>query len=414
MTYNFDQAPPPHPDSAKARKYAGKDIIPLWVADMDFTSPPEVLDAILQRTRDGRLGYSLAPDSTRDALLENLHSRHHLSIDPDSIVWRPGTVVALHGIAKTLLAPGEEFLVLTPAYPPFLLAPPACGRAARAVPLTLHNHSWQIDFDALEAAVTPGKTKAIYLCHPHNPIARQWTQPEVEALDAFTQRHNLLAVWDELHCDLLLDPNAPHYSAGRLPEGAHRRILLLGPTKTYNIAGLGVAAAIIPDPDLRKQFTDHTFFDTPLVSPLAYAAAEAAYRHGEPWRQALLAYLRTNRDLLLDFTRTHLPGITIDAPIQATYLAWLNVQNLAKMLPASPATPNQSAIGTPQSAIPSPPSPATFFESHGIGLMPSDLFNPPASPTAPSPPAHLRLNFALPRQRLLEALTRMKSALASL
>ena len=304
------------------------------------------------------------------------------AIDPTWIVWLPGLVAGLNLTAQAYAEPGEEVLTLTPVYPPFISGPKNSGRISTQVPLRLVAHRWEIDWVALERAVTPS-TKLFFLCNPHNPIGRVWRRPELERLGEFCIRHNLILCSDEIHCGLILD-DLPHIPAAALGTAiAQRTITLMAPSKTYNVPGLGTSIAIIPDATLRAKFVRASAGIMAEVNALGFTACEAAYRDSEPWRQALLQTLRSNRDLILDFVARELPGITIEAPIEATYLAWLNVAalNLA--------------------------DPIAHFEQHGVGLSEGSFFGEPRG-------THVRLNFGCPSVTLREALQRMKRAVAAI
>lgn len=371
-------------DSQKWQKYEGKDILPLWVADMDFVSPPAVMEALKARIEHGVFGYARPVKSQIEAVVEMLATRYGWTIDPAWLVWLPGLVVGLNVTAQAMAAPGEEVLCLTPVYPPFMTAPKNSGRVAVTVPLQLNTraHRWEIDWDALERAVTP-RTKAFFLCNPHNPVARVFTRAELERIADFCVRHDLVLCSDEIHADLILDPALSHIPTGTLGgEIARRTITLLAPSKTYNVPGLGCSLAVIPDANLRRRFVAATAGVVAEVNILGYVACEAAFRHGEPWRQALLATLRRNRDTVVDFVKTRLPGVEIEAPIEATYLAWLKVKGLDLR------------------------DPIAHFEAHGVGLSEGRFFGA-------APGEYVRLNFGCPRKTLDEALARLAKAVQS-
>lgn len=370
-------------DSQKWQKYAGRDILPLWVADMDFKSSPAIIAALQERVAHGVFGYARPVKSTVDAFVNALEQRYGWRVDPAWLVWLPGLVVGLNITAQAFATTGDDVLTLTPVYPPFMSAPKNSGRVSAQVPFRLDpaHRRWEIDWDALEKAVTP-KTKLFYLCNPHNPLARVWRRDELVRLGEFCVRHDLVLCSDEIHCDLILD-DLPHTPTALLgAEVARRTITLMAPSKTYNVPGLGTSIAIIPDATLRARFVRATAGVVAEVTSLGYVACEAAYRDSEPWRQALLATLRGNRDLLLDFVARNLPGVIIEAPIEATYLAWLNVSALKL------------------------PDPIAHFEQHGVGLSDGAFFGAPRG-------SHVRINFGCPRATLTEALNRMQRALAS-
>ena len=309
-----------------------------------------------------------------------LQQRYGWTIDPAWLVWLPGLVVGLNITAQAFATAGDEVLTLTPVYPPFMSAPKNSARTSVTVPFALRAGRWEIDWEALERAVTP-RTKLFYLCNPHNPLARVWRREELVRLGEFCVRHDLILCSDEIHCDLILDPTLPHIPTGTLgTEIAKRTVTLMAPSKTYNVPGLGTSLAIIPDAGLRTRFVRATAGVVAEVTAVGFTACEAAYRDSEPWRQALLAYLRGNRDFLLDFIARELPGVKVEAPIEATYLAWLNVSALQL------------------------PDPIAHFEAHGVGLSDGAFFGATKG-------THVRLNFGCPRATLAEALQRMKAAL---
>lgn len=382
MTFDFDTVPERRgTDSQKWRKYAGRDILPMWVADMDFKSSPAIIAALQERVAHGIFGYARPLPSTVDSFVDAARRRYGWQVDPSWLVWLPGLVVGLNIIAQAFAQPGEEALTLTPVYPPFMSAPKNSSRVSVQVPLQLDGARWEIDWPALERAVTP-KTRIFILCNPHNPVARVWRRDELMRIGEFCVRHNLVLCSDEIHCDLILD-DLPHVPAATLGDAiARRTITLMAPSKTYNVPGLGTSVAIVPDPALRAQFVRASAGVVAEVTSLGFAACEAAYRDSEEWRQALLATLRGNRDLLLDFVARELPGVRIEAPVEATYLAWMNVSalNLA--------------------------DPVAHFEKHGVGLSDGAYFGSPRG-------RHVRLNFGCPRATLQEALARLKRAVAA-
>jgi len=384
MSFDFDTV---HPrlgtDSQKWQKYESRDILPLWVADMDFRSPPAVIEALHRRVEHGIFGYARPTKSEVEAVVTAMHARYNWTIDPSWIVWLPGLVVGLNVTAQAFAQPGDQVLCNTPVYPPFMTAPRNSGREALTVPLALNTAArrWEIDFDAMERAVTP-KTKLFSLCNPHNPIARVFRRDELERIANFCLRHNLILCSDEIHCDLILD-DLPHIPSGTLgSEIAARTITLMAPSKTYNVPGLGTSLAIISDPKLRTTFVRATTGIVAEVNNLGYAACEAAYRDSEDWRQELLAYVRGNRDFLFDFIARELPGVKIEAPMEATYLAWLKVE----------------ALGLAD--------PIAHFEKHGVGLSDGSFFGSPRG-------KHIRINLGCPRSTLAEALRRMKTGLSA-
>lgn len=375
--FEFDEAPDrTGTGSLKWDRYAGRDVLPLWVADMDFRSPPAVADALRARVEHGVFGYTVPHDDVVQATLDYLRRAHGVEARPEWLVWLPGLVPALNVCCRAFGEPGNGVLTLTPVYPPFLSAPHFSDRQRIAAPLLAEGARWVIDWEALARAVTP-ETRLFLLCHPHNPVGRVWRRDELERIVDFCEEHDLVLCSDEIHCDLILDdvPHVPTLALGA--RAVQRTIALLSPSKTYNLPGLACAYAVIPDDGLRASFKRAARGIITEVNAFGYAACAAAYRHGEPWRRELIQYLRGNRDLLYRFAAERLPGIAL-RPMEATYLAWLDVRELGL------------------------DAPAKFFEDAGVGLSNGNDFGTPG---------FLRLNFGCPRARLQEGLERMASAL---
>ncbi|WP_221031352.1 MalY/PatB family protein [Actomonas aquatica] len=362
-------------DSQKWQKYAGRDIIPMWVADMDFLSSAPILEALHQRVDHGVFGYARPVPSTVDAIVKH-HAEHYgWEVDPSWFVWMPGMVCGLNLCALAFSDPGDNYLTLTPVYPPFLSAGRNFDRRAVRAPWRLTDTGWELDWEAMTAALTP-QTKLFYLCNPHNPIGRVWRRDELERLGAFCLEHDLLLISDEIHCDLILDDTLPHIPSSLIsPELAERTITLMAPSKTYNIAGLGCTLAIISNESLRRRFQHIALGLLPEVNNLAYAACEAAYDgSSEPWRQELLTTLRGNAKLI-EQTIADLPGVRLVGPQEATYLSWINVEELGLA------------------------DPVAHFESHGVGLSECAFFGA-------KPGSYVRLNFGCPEVTLREGLRR--------
>jgi cystathionine beta-lyase len=386
MSFNFDTPPDRRgTDSQKWQKYAGRDVLPMWVADMDFEAAPVIVEALQRRVAQGIFGYSRPVKSTVEAVTGALAARYNWNVDPSWIVWLPGLVCGLNVAVRAFADEGDEILSLSPIYPPFTTAPKNADRVPVNVPLALDLKAarWEIDWDAMERAVTP-RSKVLLFCHPHNPVARVWSSVEVARIAEFCARHNLVLCSDEIHCDLVLKQDSPHTPISvASPETAPRTLTFMAPSKAYNVPGLGTSFAIIPDPALRARYNRACTGIVAEVNALGYVACEAAYRDGGPWLQALVAYLRGNRDFLVDFVSREVPGVRIHAPIEATYLAWMDV----------------SALGLEH--------PVKTFEAAGVGL--SD-----GVPFGAKPGTHVRINFGCPRSTLAEGLARMRAAVRAL
>jgi len=363
--------------SEKWDRYQGRDVIPLWVADMDFRSPPAVIAALHERVEHGVFGYTHPPQGLIEAVLEHLERDFCWQVPPEWLVWLPGLVCGLNVLSRAVGEAGDEVITFTPVYPPFMSAPTLSQRSTVKVPLMLDGGRWVADLDALERAIT-SRTRLLLLCSPHNPVGRAWSREELQQFADVAERHDLVIGSDDIHAGLILDEGIRHLPIAALsPETARRTITLLAPSKTYNIPGLGCSFAVISDPALRKSFIRAAGRIVPHVNLLGYTAAEAAYRHGEGWRQALLSYLRGNRDLVEDAIRK-MPGLTM-TPVEATYLAWIDAR----------------AAGLED--------PGAFFENAGVGLSNGSDFDAAG---------YVRLNFGCSRILLKRALQRMEAALA--
>ena len=326
MTFDFDRPVERRGTDSAKWGYFGADILPMWVADMDFRSPQPIIDALQARVAQGVFGYGMDSRPLRAALVERMQRLYGWHIAPEDIVFLPGLVSGLNVVAKAIGAPGDSVLVHTPVYGPFLTAPVNQQRALLTAPLActragarLH---YTMDMDATAAAVQPD-TRLFILCNPHNPVGRAWTPAELADLAAFCARHDLVICSDEIHCDLLLDGARHTPMASLLPEIAQRTITLMAPSKTFNVPGLGASIAIIQNPALRKQVEQAATGIVPHLNILGMVAAEAAYTECDAWLEALLAYLAANRDFALQYIDTHLPRMRTTCP-EATYLLWLD------------------------------------------------------------------------------------------
>jgi cystathionine beta-lyase len=376
--YNFDTCPDRSDlGSLKWDKYKGRDILPLWVADMDFTTAPEILAALQKRLDHGIFGYTIPYDAPVQAVIDYLERQHGYKAQASWLKFLPGLVPAINLCCHAFVAADESVMTATPVYPPFLGAPDYANRELIKTPLCLENDNWTLDFDAMEAAVKPN-TKLFILCSPHNPVARVYTRDELTRLGDFCEKHDLILISDEIHCDLVFDENATHIVTSTLSQSlAARTVTLMAPSKTYNLPGLACAFSIIEDSKLRLQFQKTIRGIITEVNCFGYAGCEAAYNHGEPWRQELIKYLRGNYELLYKFIKEQMPGITF-RPMESTYLAWFDVSRLEL------------------------DAPTTFFEEHGVGLSDGTAFGGSQ---------HVRLNFGCPRSRLQEGLEKMSRAL---
>jgi len=361
-------------DSIKWNRYAGRDVLPMWVADMDFAAPPPVLAALHERVAQGVFGYAEAWPSLVESVQQHLAHSYGWAIEADWLVWLPGLVTGLNVACRAIEG---KVLTATPVYPPFFTAPRFSGREVLRVNLQQADGRWGWDWPALEAAASD--IRLLLLCHPHNPVGRVWNKAELERLLALAEAHDWVVCSDEIHCDLILDPALRHRPFATLSDAAARRsITLMAPSKTFNVPGLGCSFAIIPDADLRRRFEQTMRGIVPHVNVLGWVACEAALRHGQAWRAELLETLRANRDQL-QATVAGLPGLQM-TPVEATYLAWIDARGLGVA------------------------DAHAHFEAHGLGLSDGRDFGAPG---------WVRLNFGCPPATLEKALGRLQAACLS-
>lgn len=376
---SFDFVTPVHaPDSQRWGRYAGRDVIPLTLADMDFAAPPTVVAALLQRVESGAFGYGSPPASLVETIVAHCQRAYGWAIEAEWLVWLPGLVPALHVACRAIGSREEAVITAVPVYPPFLSAPAAAGRRLIALPLLRDEfgQGWTWDFCALDAVAK--HARLLLLCHPHNPVGRVWNEAELWQIAHLAEKHDLVVVSDEIHGDLThLGRHRPF--ATLAPEVARRTVTLMAPSKTYNIAGLSCAFAIIPEEGIRRSFQAAMRGIVPEVNVLGLTACEAAYRYGEPWRLALLEVLRANAGRVEQAVAA-IPGLTMSR-VEAGFLAWLDCREL----PAA--------------------DPAAFFEAAGVALSAGALFGPGEAYRP-----FVRLNFGVPSVLLAEALARMDAA----
>eukprot|EP00904_Undaria_pinnatifida_P004226 jgi/Undpi1/13804/HiC_scaffold_9.g03455.m1 len=368
--------------SLKWDRYKGKDVIPLWVADMDLKTAPAIVAAVHDRLDHGIFGYTSPTEGAQEAVMKYYKERHGVEVpDKSWLLFTPGTVQSMNA-ACSMLPDNASVMVITPSYPPFFQSPKHTNRGLVTVPADRAGGRWTFDWEAMETAMQENPEVALFmLCNPYNPVGRVFTAEELVRVGEFCVRHDLIIVSDEIHCDLILDEELTHISMLALEGGrfADRTILLNAPSKTYNVPGLGCSYAIIPDKALRLGFAKASRGWITQNSPLGYVGCEAAYNEGDPWRQALLEHLRGNRAALYAFMEERLPELRMD-PMEATYLAWVDV----------------TALGWK--------SPGPEFERAGVGLTDGKTF---------LGEGYVRINFACPRATLMEGLRRMEHAVIS-
>ncbi len=362
-------------DSSKWGKYQGVDVLPFWIADMDFRAPQFIRDALQRRLDHGIFGYSETPAELVHAAVAWLDAQFDWEVSPDWLVWVPGVVTGMNLASRAVGAPGDSVMMNVPVYYPFLAVPGHSGRNAIEVPLMLNGPRWEIDLAAMGDAID-NRTRLFMFCNPQNPTGRIYQREELVALARFCERHDLLICSDEIHCDLRLDNDRPHIPIATLSADiAARSITLMAPTKSYNTPGLCCAFAVIPDAALRRRFSDARAGLVPSIGALAYTAALAAYEDPSDWLDRLRAYLAANRDALEQCV-AQLPNVSM-THVEGTYLGWIDVRGLQL------------------------DHPTRYFEAHGLGLSDGAQFHGPG---------FVRFNFGCPRATLDEGLQRFRHA----
>ncbi|MDW8327279.1 MAG: PatB family C-S lyase [Anaerolineales bacterium] len=362
----------------------GPDVLPMWVADMDFLAPPAVREALRAKVEHGIFGYQFPPSDWFGFVCERLERLYGWRTTPDMVVAVPGIIAGFNVAARAFCEPGSSLLIQPPAYPPFLQVHENAGLQRRFAPLveTAQDSTlrYAIDFDAFEAAITPD-TRMFLFCHPHNPTGRTFTSDELRRLADICLRHNIIICSDEIHSELLLG-GATHTPIATLsPEIEQRTVTLISASKTFNLAALFTGFAVIPNAELRRQYRQTVERLAMHPNGFGLTAAKVAYTQCDDWLRELRAYLTANRDTLVSYVREHLPGIRTTVP-DATYLAWLDCRALNLQ-----------------------PNPFRFFLEHAKVALNDGV------PFGPGGEGFVRLNFGCPRATLLEGLERMRSAL---
>lgn len=377
MQYNFDEYINRYnTNSVKWDKYNNKKIIPLWIADSDFRSPSCIIDALKKRLQHGIFGYGNISTKLIDIFLKKLEKNYKWKVEPDWLIFLPGVVSGLNLCVKAFTKKNEGTISPSPIYLPFRQASIFNKRYQINLPLVLKKNRWLMDLKKFENN-KKGKEKLLMLCNPQNPGGTVYKKKELQEQLLFAQNNNLIVCSDEVHCELLLEPNILHIPFASLNEdAAQRSITLMSPSKTFNIAGLGIAIAIIPNKYLRKRFKNFARGIIPNVNILAIIAATSAWQDGEIWLTQQLKYLRKNRDLLVsEINNTKI--LSMVSP-EGTYLGWIDAHLL-----------NFS-------------NPAIWFEKIGIGLSPGINFGEKN---------FVRFNFACSKKILIKAINRIKNGL---
>lgn len=381
MDYGFDtEIDRSGTHSSKWEKYAGRDILPFWVADMEFATPGFVLDAVRSRLDHPIIGYTRTPDTLIEAFQGWLSRCYGWTVSEDWLVWIPGVVQGFNLAARAVAEADTAIVIPTPVYYPFLSVPRNAEQQAITVPLVRDGARYCMDFDAMQQALDHAsgvRPRSLLLSNPQNPTGRAYTRAELVALADFCLKNDLVLCSDEIHSPLILDVAAQHIPIASLSsEIAERTITLYAATKAYNMPGLSCGIAVIPDPALRRAFIHSMAGLLSGVGPLALTATEAAFRDESDYLPSLLGYLRANHTRLQEVVGARM------TPVEATYLAWIDLSDTAVA-----------------------DNPSAYLESHGLGLSDGAAFGGPG---------FVRFNFACPRSMLDRGLERYERAMADL
>lgn len=379
MTFDFDQVFDRHATgSTKWSRYPA-DVLPMWVADMDFAAPPVIIQALQKRLEHPLLGYSVPQDNLRDAIVADLWSKFAWRVQPSELVFLPGVESGFNMALKALVQPQQNVVVQTPNYPPLRHAPGNWGLNKVELEFDAQaDGSYATPLDALRKALNGGG--ALLLSNPHNPLGKVFPLEELQAVADICAAQDAWIISDEIHAELCFDGRVHIPTASLSPEIAKRTITLMSASKAYNIAGLKTSFMIIQDPALLARVNHARCGMVDSVNPLGLEATRVAYSEAGPWLTEMLTYVQANRDYLVDAVRSRLPGVTINVP-QGTYLAWLDCSELG--------------LDDPQQF---------FLQQAKVGLSAGLDFGDQSK-------QFVRLNFGCPRALLEEGIARMERSL---
>lgn len=359
------------------------DVLPMWVADMDFRSPKPVIDALHERIDHGVFGYGAPPEGLRKAIISHLAERQDWAVDESEISFISGVVTGFNHALYSLTEPGDKILIQTPVYPPFLTAPEEAGRQCLHNELVMREDGqYELDFDDFEAKAASG-VKLFILCNPHNPVGRVFTRKELTKMAEICLKYEVFICSDEIHGDLIYSGYKHIPIASLSKEVAEKTVTYFAPSKTFNVAGFSTSVYVVQNKWMRERLSQSMRMLLGHPNILGLHAALAAYREGGVWLEALLDYLEDNRDFLAAYVREELPGIRMGTP-EGTYLGWLDCNAL-------------SLDGSPHEF---------FLKRAKVGLNKGADFGKGGE-------GFVRLNFGCPRALLEKGLTRMRDALRS-
>lgn len=364
-------------DSYKWDASMPDNVLPLWVADMDFATAPPVIDALQKRVANGAFGYVRVPDAYYDAVTSWFHGRHGWDIAPNHIIYTSGVVPALSAVIKALTVPGDKVIVQTPVYNCFFSSIRNNGCEALENRLIFTGDSYRMDFDGLRECCADPRAKLLLLCNPANPAGRVWTREELMTLAEICHGSGVTVVSDEIHCELVYD--RPYTPFATLPEElTARSVSCVSPSKAFNTAGLQIANIVVPDAEMRRRIDKAININEVCdVNPFGVAATIAAYKEGGEWLDALVAYLYGNYKMMSDFCAERFPELPI-CRLEGTYLVWMDCR----------------ALGMDSVALEE-----KLLSDTGLWLNAGSMYGEAGE-------GFMRWNIACPRGRLAEALER--------
>lgn len=366
-------------DSIKTT-YGKDDLVPLWVADMDFMAPAPVIDALSDYTKRGLFGYSLVPDALYQAIFDWEKTHYGYSLEKEDILFSPGVVPSIGVAIQAYTQPGDSILIHDPVYHPFANMVKANERNLVTSPLGIEDGHFIMDLTDMEAKIKNNQVKMLILCNPHNPGGRVWTKAELIACGLLCQQYGVLVVSDEIHQDLVFAPHQHHSFHTLAPDFADFSIILTAATKTFNLAAVKLSMVYIKNKELRAAFQKvQSTTEQNTINTFGYVATQAAYEKGEPWRQDLLAYLAENSRYTEAFFQDHLSQVKVMAP-EGTYLMWLDF----RAYDLSPKALEDKLVQEAGVVL----NNGAIFGNGGGGFM--------------------RLNLACPRETLAEGLERIR------
>jgi len=386
--FNFDEViDRTQHHSAKWRAFES-DRLPMWVADMDFRSPPSAIEAMIERARHGVFGYTMDPPQLKEVIVERMERLYDWRISPEDVLFSPGLVLTLGATCRGFGKPGDAVLIQSPVYGPFFKVAAGNQKYAYAIDMQYiaddaHTFHYENDYDAFAEAASQPQTSIHLQCNPQNPAGFLYSRAELERIGEICLKNNVLIVADEIHSDLILE--GWHIPIASLSdEIAQNTLTMIAPSKTFNLAGLACSVLIAQNKDIRETAAAALQSISAHVNIMGYEAAYGAYTGGEEWLRQALVYLKDNRDYALDYIRRHMPQIKTTVP-QSTYLLWMDMRGLPIKGDVTDFCRETAGVA---------PSPGEFFGEAGRGFV--------------------RLNFGCPRSTLQQGLERLRAALDQL